>query len=127
MRTPDPFPWPLAVAATAGGLGLVAAALALLGVVPFMRRAGWQTCEIAVWRSNGDGDFYAQVGRKPDDQVRSPKFRLHGDEPPASAVGIVAAHRALVQQLEWDGWKPDDARNGVWWQRSFHRARADSA
>ena len=123
VRTPDAFPWPLAVAATAGGIGLLAAALGLLGVIPLARRGGWETCEIALRRSDGDGDFYARPGgRKRDDQiVRSPMFRLHSDDPPANDVAILAAHNALVQRLSWDGWEADEARDGVWWKRSFHR------
>jgi hypothetical protein len=123
VRTPDAFPWPLAVAATAGGIGLLAAALGLLGVIPLVRRGGWETCEIALRRSDGDGDFYARpVGRKRDDQiVRSPMFRLHSDDPLANDVAILAAHNALVQRLSWDGWEADEARDGVWWKHSFHR------
>ena len=129
VRTPDAFPWPLAVAATAGGVGLLAAALGLLGVIPLVRRGGWETCEIALRRSDGDGDFYARpVRRKRDDQiVRSPMFRLHTDDPPANDVAILAAHNALVQQLSWDGWEADEARDGVWWKRSFHRPTQASA
>jgi hypothetical protein len=86
--------------------------------------AAAETCEIAMWHADGDGDFYARaVGPEGKDYVaaRSLMFRWQGDDTPPSNGAILAAHNVLMQRLAWDGWSLEEQQNGIWWQRSLHR------
>jgi hypothetical protein len=125
------LPWPLsAAAARPGSVGLLAAALGLfaLGVVKRRTRgaevAALERCEIAISLADGDGDFYAQAvgpGGKGYVAARSVLFRWSGDDALPDSSAVHAAHDVLVQRLAWDGWRPDEARGGAWWEASFSR------
>ncbi len=115
----------LTVATLAGGAGLVAATfgvLILLGVVG--RKAAWETCEIALWRSDGDGEFRAcAVGREGKDRLAatSPMFRLPRDDMLPRDRVFLAAHNVLVQRLAWEGWQLQGSRDAAWWKGRYRR------
>jgi hypothetical protein len=124
------FPRPLAVVALAGGVGLLAAALGLfvLGGVKRRTAAGAvpvrETCETAIWRADGDGDFYAQaIGPDGEGYVaaRSVMFRWNGYDTPPENGAVLAAYNVLVQRLAWDGWNFEERPSEAWWKASFSR------
>ena len=122
------IPRPLAVAALAGGAGLLAAGLGLFVVGVVKRRAiavaARETCETAIWRADGDGDFYAQaVGPGGEGYVaaRSVMFRWNGNDTPPDTGPVLAAYNVLVQRLMWDGWTLEENETGAWWEASFSR------
>jgi hypothetical protein len=119
----DAFPPALTLASLGSSAALVAAALGLLAVMLVRRRSPWERCEIALSRQDGDGTFYARALRpKRSEEVAatSPVFRSPTEDLPEEGP-IRAAHRVIVQRLAWDGWAPEDGRNGVWWKLRFRR------
>ena len=133
-RAQHAFPLALTLASIGGGLALVAAALGLLTLLGVRRKLPWETCEIALSRRDGDGEFYARAVRrrgKARVAATSPMFRWPGDRDDLPNEGAVhAAYNVIVQRLAWDGWTPEEGGNGVWWQRQFRRsteARAEVA
>jgi hypothetical protein len=121
----------LTLAGVGGGLILLAAALGLLTILGLHRRSPWETCEIALSRCDGDGQFYARAER-PRGKARmaatSPMFRWPGSSEDLPNDGAVrAAYDVIVQRLGWDGWTPEHGGNGVWWQGRFRRSREADA
>jgi hypothetical protein len=86
-------------------------------------KAPLEKCKITLWRRGGDCDFFAQAeASQGEDHVatRSPKFRWSGIDSPPEKGAILAAHKILVQRLEWDRWEFEgEGRN--WWERSYRR------
>ena len=130
VRADDASPRPLALAALVGGVGFLAAAIGLLGLLTLRR--GSQRLALAPGRharshggtQTGDSDFYARAMRpKGNDYVaaRSLMFRWHSDDPPPGVGAILAAHNVLAQRLAWDGWQLEGGRDGAWWKGSFRR------
>ena len=122
-RAGDSFPLALIAATGAGAAGLVAAMLGLF-VVGVRRRSAWETCEIALWRNDGDGEFHART-RRPKGEVRlaatSPLFRLAEDDTPPKDGAVLAAHNVIVQRLAWDGWQLQGHSDGEWWTGRYRR------
>lgn len=83
----------------------------------------WESCEIAVWRADGDARFYAAaIGPDGEQQIilKSPLFRSASSGSPSATEATRAAHRALMQQLAWDGWEVQK-RGEEWWEGRFRR------
>jgi hypothetical protein len=96
--------------------------LTLLGVG---RKAAWETCEIALSRRDGDGEFRA-VRRKTNQDVAatSPMFRWPNDDLPREGA-VLAAYKVIVQRLAWEGWALEEGGDAAWWQRRFRRPVKD--
>ncbi len=60
-------------------------------------------CEILWWRGYRKSQFYAEVAPP----LESPTFRARGSEVPGPSDAAEAAHRALVDELQADGWEAD--------------------
>lgn len=85
-----------------------------------------ELCEIALWRGYTRSRFYARldVAARLDAEGcavgESTPFRFSGNGTLEQTEAAEAAHRALVEQLMAQGWKPCDSR-GPWYAARFIR------
>jgi hypothetical protein len=80
-----------------------------------------ERCEIGWWRGYLKSDFYAAVVTAGGDSyvvARSPLFRWRHSAPPTQIDHVVAAHRALLGQLEREGWEYE-GRGDQWYAARF--------
>jgi hypothetical protein len=126
-------------AGSSGGLPLAVAiaALALVAIAGFVigdripaleRRARFESCWIALWRSGPTAEFRAVVGGGAGRTIvgRSPVFAAPASGPIPDDGPARAAHEELVERLRSLGWEPAGAGD-AWYQQRFEQRPAELA
>jgi hypothetical protein len=90
-------------------------------VAPSVSIDEW-TCEIALWRGDGNAIFYARTYRDGEELTiaESPAFEFRGDDEPEQTKEILGAHHGLGKQLVRAGWEPSGCGRD-WYNHRFRR------